>query len=102
TFLGARGVAGAASNALNTGWGVPFARRPGFPWPFLREIRVVLVRGIGLMAASLLSGLVGSGGLLSGGWAQAGAIVVGLLLNVGGALLGLRVGPAPGRPRPGK
>jgi membrane protein len=36
TFLGARGVAGAASNALNTVWGVPFARRPGFPWSFLR------------------------------------------------------------------
>jgi YihY family inner membrane protein len=94
TFLGARGVAGAASNALNTVWGVPFARRPGFPWSFLREIALILVVGIGLMAASLLSGLVGSGGLLSGGWAQAGAIVVGLLLNVGVAWLAAREVPA--------
>ena len=94
TFLGARGVAGAASNALNTVWGVPFARRPGFPWSFLREIALILVVGIGLMAASLLSGLVGSGGLLSGGWAQAGAIVVGLLLNVGVAWLAFRLATA--------
>jgi YihY family inner membrane protein len=94
TFLGARGVAGAASNALNTVWGVPFARRPGFPWSFLREIALILVVGIGLMAASLLSGLVGSGGLLSGGWAKAGAIVVGLLLNVGVAWLAFRLATA--------
>jgi len=46
------------------------------------------------MAASLLSGLVGSGGLLSGGWAQAGAIVVGLLLNVGVAWLAFRLATA--------
>ena len=30
-FLGARGVASAAQNALNTVWGVPIFRRPGFP-----------------------------------------------------------------------
>jgi YihY family inner membrane protein len=94
TFLGARGVAGAASNALNTVWGVPFARRPGFPWSFLREIALILVVGIGVMATSLLSGLVGSGGVLSGGWARAGTVVVGLLLNCGVAWLAFRLAAA--------
>ena len=95
TFLGARGVAGAASNALNTVWGVPFARRPGFPWSLLREVGLILVVGIGVLGTTLLSGLVGSGGLLSGGWAQAGAIVVALLLNCGVAWLAFRLAAAP-------
>ena len=94
TFLGARGVAGAASNALNTVWGVPFARRPGFPWSLLREIGLILVVGIGVMATTLLSGLVGSGGVLSGGWARAGAILVALLLNCGVAWLAFRLAAA--------
>src|SRR6202035_4047510 len=32
TFIGARGVASAIQNALNTVWEVPFARTPGCPW----------------------------------------------------------------------
>ena len=31
TFLGARGVAGAAQNALNTVWGVPIYQPPRVP-----------------------------------------------------------------------
>jgi hypothetical protein len=31
-FLGARGVAAAAQNALNAAWEVPFSARPGFGW----------------------------------------------------------------------
>ena len=95
TFLGARGVAGAASNALNTVWGVPFARRPGFPWSLLREIALILIVGIGVIATSLLSGLVGSGGVLSGGWARAGTVLVSLLLNCGVAWLAFRLATAP-------
>ena len=57
TFLGARGVAGAAQNALNTVWGVPMFRRPGFPWSVLRDIALILAVGIGLLATTLLSGL---------------------------------------------
>jgi hypothetical protein len=38
TFLGARGVATAMQNALNTAWEVPYADRPGFPWALLRSI----------------------------------------------------------------
>src|SRR2546430_7959492 len=42
TFLGARGVAGAVQNALNTVWAVPFNARPGFPWNQLRSIGLIL------------------------------------------------------------
>jgi len=37
TFIGARSVATAIQNALNTVWEIPFARRPGFPWSWLRS-----------------------------------------------------------------
>ena len=57
TFLGARGVAAAAQNALNTVWGVPLSRRAGFPWSLLKQIGLILAVGIGLLATTLLSGL---------------------------------------------
>ncbi|HUY46708.1 MAG TPA: YihY/virulence factor BrkB family protein [Streptosporangiaceae bacterium] len=96
TFLGARGVAGAAQNALNTVWGVPFSRRPGFPWSMLRDLALILVVGIGLLATTLLSGLAGAGSarILPGAGAQAGAVVVSLLLNVGVIWLGFRLATA--------
>ena len=57
TFLGARGVAGAAQNALNTVWGVPFARPAGFPWDLIRELSLILVVGIGQIVTVILSGM---------------------------------------------
>jgi membrane protein len=83
TFLGSRGVAGAAQNALNTVWGVPMFRRPGFPWSMLRNIGLILTGGIGLMATTILSGLAGNVSFLSGTAAQVGTVVVSLVLNVG-------------------
>ena len=50
TFLGARGVAAAAQNALNTVWGVPLSRRAGFPWSLLKQLGLILAVGIGLLA----------------------------------------------------
>ncbi|HTT53123.1 MAG TPA: YihY/virulence factor BrkB family protein [Streptosporangiaceae bacterium] len=83
TFLGARGVAGAAANAMNTVWGVPMFRRPGFPWSLIRQVSLILVVGIGLIVSTTLSGLAGSVSFLHGAAAQAGTIVVSLVLNVG-------------------
>jgi len=94
TFLGARGVANAAQNALNTVWAVPLARRPGFPWNQLRSIGFVLVVGIGLVVTSSLSGLAAGASVLPGPAAAAGAIVVSLALNVGVFWLAFRLATA--------
>ncbi len=91
TFLGARGVAGAAQNALNTVWAVPFNRRPGFPWNQLRGIGLILGFGIGELITSLLSGLAAGSGQP---WARAGAIAISLLLNVGLFWLAFRLATA--------
>jgi len=94
TFLGARGVAGAAQNAMNTVWGIPLARRPGFPWSFLRDIGLILVVGIGIIATTLLAGLAGSISLLSGTGAQIGTVAVSLILNAGVFWLAFRLATA--------
>jgi len=83
TFLGARGVANAAQNALNSAWLVPFASRPGFPLNQIRSIALILVVGLGEIATIILSGFAGSAGHVLGGAAgRIGAIVVSLVLNV--------------------
>ena len=94
TFLGARGVAGAAQNAMNTVWGVPLVRRPGFPWSLLRDIGLILVVGIGVIATTLLSGLVGSASVLTGTGAQAGKVAAALILNAGVFWLAFRLATA--------
>src|ERR1039457_3082001 len=94
TFLGARGVAAAAQNALNTVWGVPFSRRAGFPWSLLKQLGMILAVGIGLLATTLLSGLAGAG-VLGGTAAQVGTVAVSLVLNVGVFWLGFRLGAPP-------
>jgi membrane protein len=81
-FLGARGVANAFQNALNTAWEVPFARRPRFPWSWLRSISLILVVGLGEIGTTILSGIAGgTGHLLSGAGALIGAVAVSLVLN---------------------
>jgi len=94
TFLGARGVAGAAQNALNTVWGVPMFRRPGFPWNMLRDIALILAVGIGLLATTLLSGLAGSAANFLGTGGQVATIVVSLVLNIGVFWYGFRLATA--------
>jgi YihY family inner membrane protein len=96
TVLGARGVASAAQNALNTVWGVPFSRRAGFPWSLLKQLGMILAVGIGLLATTLLSGLAGaSASVLGGVAAQVGTVVVSLVLNVGVFWLGFRLAVQP-------
>src|ERR1035438_3305159 len=92
TFLGARGVAAAAQNALNTVWGVPLSRRAGFPWSLLKQLGMILAVGIGLLTTTLLSGLAGaSASVLGGAASQSGAVAVSLVLNVGVFWLGFRL-----------
>jgi membrane protein len=96
TFLGARGVAAAAQNALNTVWGVPLSRRAGFPWSLLKQLGMILAVGIGLLATTLLSGLAGaSASVLGGTAAQVGTVAVSLVLNVGVFWLGFRLAVQP-------
>ena len=94
TFLGARGVASAAQNALNTVWGVPMFRRPGFPWSMLRDIVLILAVGIGLLATTLLSGVAASAAKSLGVGGQAAAIAVSLVLNIGVFWYGFRLATA--------
>jgi membrane protein len=94
TFLGARGVANAMQNALNTVWEVPLARRPGFPWNVLRSIGQMLVIGIGLVVTSTLSGLAAGASVLPGPAAAIGAIIVSYVLNAGVFWLAFRLATA--------
>jgi uncharacterized BrkB/YihY/UPF0761 family membrane protein len=95
TFLGARGVAGATQNALNTVWAVPFSRRPGFPWNLLRGIAMIIVVGLGLIVTSFLAGLAaGVGHLITGAGGSIATIAVSLLVNVGVFWLAFRLGTA--------
>jgi membrane protein len=67
TFIGARSVATAIQNALNTVWEIPIARRPGFPWSWLRSFGLILVIGLGLIGTTVLSSIAaGAGSVLTG------------------------------------
>ncbi len=95
TFLGARGVATAMQNALNTAWAVPYADRPGFPWALLRSIGQILVIGLGLVGTTVLSTVVaGAGHVLPGFGARLAALAVSLVLNIGFFWLAFRLGTA--------
>jgi membrane protein len=95
SFLGARGIAGAAQNALNKIWAVPHTRRPGFPWSLLRSMGMIVAVGLGLVITSLLSALAaGQQQILGGPAAHVAAIAVSLLLNIGLFWLGFRLATA--------
>jgi YihY family inner membrane protein len=94
-FLGARGVAGAMQNALNSVWEVPMERRPGFPMNLLRDVALILVVGLGLLITSTLSGFAaGTGSVLSGPGAYIAAIVISFGLNIGVFWWGFRLATA--------
>ena len=95
TFLGARGVATAVQNALNSAWEVPQAERPSFPWSLLRSLGLILVVGPGEIATIGLSGLAGgTGHVLTGGGARVAAVAVSLVLNALLFWLAFRLGTA--------
>ena len=96
TLFGARGVASALQNALNSAWEIPFERRPRFPWSWLRSFAMVVVIGLGFIVTTSLSTLAGGAGrVLTGAGAQVLAIAVSLALNFGLFWVGFRLGTAP-------
>lgn len=99
TLLGARGVAGAVQNAMNTVWEVPRHKRPGFPASLVRTFGIIGVLGIGVLATTALSGIGTWGGRLLGGTlGSVAAIALSLVVNVGLFWMGLRVATAPSIP----
>jgi membrane protein len=94
TLYGARGVATAMQNALNTVWSVPQFRRPKMPWSLLRSLGLIAVLGPGQLATISLSSVAGGTGHLGGALARVLAIVVSLVLNVGLFWLGFRLATA--------
>jgi membrane protein len=94
TLYGARGIAMALQNALNTVWGVPQYRRPAFPKSLLRSLGIIAVIGPGEIITITLSSIAGGTGHLGGGAAKAAAIAVSLLLNVGLFWLAFRIATA--------
>jgi membrane protein len=95
TLFGARGLAMATQNALNTAWAVPFHRRPGFGGSLLRSVGLIAVVGPCELATLVLSGLSGGAGhLLGGAAARIAAIAVSLVLNVGVFWLAFRLAAA--------
>jgi membrane protein len=96
TFIGARGVATAMQNALNAVWEIPFARRPGFPWSWLRSFGLIVVIGLGLIGTTVLSTLASGGAdrVIPGFGGKIAALLVSLVLNVGVFWLAFRLGTA--------
>jgi membrane protein len=94
-LFGARGVAKAIQNALNSVWAVPQYRRPAFPWSTLRGIALIVVVGIGQTVTALLSGVAGGiGHLLPGALATVATIAVSFLANIGVFWLAFRLATA--------
>jgi membrane protein len=83
TLFGARGVATALQNALNSVWEVPRFRRPRFPKNLLRSLGLIAVLGPGQIITIALSSVAGGTGHLGGALAKIAAVAVSLLLNVG-------------------
>jgi membrane protein len=95
TLYAGRGVASAIQNALNTVWGVPLFRRPGFPRALLRSLGLLAIIGPGELVTIALSSIAGGTGHLGGALAKAAAILVSLLLNIGLFWLAFRMATAP-------
>ena len=95
TFIGSLGVANSVQNALNSVWEIPFARRPGFPWSWLRSAALIIVIGLGFIATTILSGFAAATGRSYLGAASTVlAFAVSLVLNFGLIWLAFRLGTA--------
>jgi membrane protein len=91
TLYGARGIAVAIQNALNSVWEVPLFRRPKFPKNLLRSLGLICVIGPGQIITIALSTIAGGTGGIGG---RIAAIVVSLILNIGLFWLGFRIATA--------
>lgn len=86
-----RGVATAMQNAMNTVWGVPMYRRPGFPKGLLHSLGLIALLGPGEVITIALSTFAGGTGHLGGIAAKIAAFAVSLLLNIILFWLGFRI-----------
>src|SRR5215469_4130533 len=93
TLFGARGIARAIQNALNSVWEVPKFRRPRFPKNLLRSLGLICVIGPGQIITIALSTIAG-GTALGGVGGHIAAIAVSLILNIGLFWLGFRIATA--------
>jgi membrane protein len=94
TLYGARGIAVAIQNALNSVWEVPLFRRPKFPKNLLRSLGLICVIGPGQIITIALSTIAGGTGHLGGIGGRIAAVVVSLILNIGLFWLGFRIATA--------
>jgi inner membrane protein YhjD len=94
SLYGARGIANAIQNALNSVWEVPLFRRARFPKNLLRSLGLIGVIGPGQIITIALSTVAGGAGHLGGVGGQIAAIVVSLILNIGLFWLGFRIATA--------
>ena len=62
TLYGARGVADAFRHGINHVWHIPYEKRPGFPQATLKSIILVIVGGLGMLAASVSSSVAAAAG----------------------------------------
>ena len=92
-LYGARGIANAIQNALNSVWEVPLFRRPRFGKKLLRSLGLIGVIGPGQIITIALSTVAGSAAL-GGLGGQIAAILVSLILNIGLYWLGFRIATA--------
>jgi membrane protein len=93
--LGARGVAIAMQNALSSVWAIPRQQRPGFPMSTVLAIELIVVVGVGQIAAAALSGLAGGlGHVISGAGAEVATIALSFVANVGVFWLAFRIATA--------
>jgi YihY family inner membrane protein len=78
SLLGGLGVTGAARNAFDRVWAVPFKDRPDFLKSRLRGLALIGALGILFILATVLSGLVSG---LHGPLPKIGGVVVSLIVN---------------------
>jgi membrane protein len=80
SLLGGLGVTGAAQNAFDRVWAVPFKDRPDFLRTRLRGLALIGILGVLFLASTVLSGLASG---LGGPAAKVGGIVISLVVNFG-------------------
>jgi YihY family inner membrane protein len=80
SLLGGLGVTGAAQNAFNRVWAVPFKNRPDFLKSRLRGLALIGSLGVLFVLATVLSGLTSG---LHGPLPKIASVVVSLIVNFG-------------------
>jgi membrane protein len=82
SLYGARGVADIFRHMVNQLWEIPYVKRSSFPWSLLRSLRIIIVGGVGLLLAPLVSGYATSAGHGTLFWAISLSVSVSILFGV--------------------